>query len=141
MKIDLDLIKINQHFETKKEAITYCGNLFVDNKYTTLGYVDDMLERDQQTSVYIGNDIAIPHGLASSNDKILKTGICIVQVPNGVKFESGVARMLIGIAAKNDEQLEILSTIANICIDMGVVEQLISADSEIDIVKILNIGE
>ncbi|MFV0255371.1 MAG: PTS sugar transporter subunit IIA [Erysipelotrichaceae bacterium] len=136
-KLNLDLIKLNMSFQTKEEAIKYCGMIFVNNGYVTPGYIEDMIARDKECSVYIGNEVAIPHGLASSDKKIINTGIVVVQVPDGVDFESGNAKILIAIAAKNNEQLEILSRIANICIDTKNISSLISATTKDEINKIL----
>ena len=49
-------------------------------------YIDAMVDREQNViSVYMGNFIAIPHG--TDEAKICeKSGICVVQVPDGVDF-------------------------------------------------------
>lgn len=39
------------------------------------GYVDGMLAREQQTSTFLGNGIAIPHGTTDTRDQVLKTGV------------------------------------------------------------------
>ena len=49
-------------------------------------YVEAMLERDEMLSVYMGNFIAIPHGTDEAKKYVKKSGICIVQVPDGVNF-------------------------------------------------------
>lgn len=54
----------------KWDAIEICGNILVDNGYVTPEYIDDMKERERSTSVYIGNHVAIPHGLVTSDEKI-----------------------------------------------------------------------
>lgn len=64
-----DLIKINQNFSNKEEAINYCGKLLVDGGYVNSNYVSAMLDRDKELSVYMGNFIAIPHGTDSAKKK------------------------------------------------------------------------
>ena len=57
----------------------------VEAGYVDPEYVNAMIERDAMLSVYMGNFIAIPHG--TDEAKICqKSGICIVQVPEGVNF-------------------------------------------------------
>ncbi len=36
------------------------------------GYVNGMLAREQQTSTFLGNGIAIPHGTTDTRDQVLK---------------------------------------------------------------------
>jgi len=55
MEIQKDLIKINQNFSNKEEAINYCGKLLVDGGYVNSNYVSAMLDRDKELSVYMGN--------------------------------------------------------------------------------------
>ncbi len=43
-----------------------------------------MLAREQQTSTFLGNGIAIPHGTTDTRDQVLKTGVQVFQFPEGV---------------------------------------------------------
>ncbi len=138
IQLDDNLIALNTAFNSKQEAIKYCGNLFYKNNYITAQYIDDMLKRDRDCSVYIGNGVAIPHGLVTSDAHILKSAICIVQVPDGVEFETGCAKLLIGIAAKNNEQIAILEKIANLCCDLENVEKLTTAQNVQQITNLIN---
>lgn len=47
------------------------------------GYVNGMLAREQQTSTFLGNGIAIPHGTTDTRDQVLKTGVQVFPVPAG----------------------------------------------------------
>lgn len=68
------------------------------------GYVNGMLAREQQTSTFLGNGIAIPHGTTDTRDQVLKTGVQVYQFPQGVVWGDGqVAYVAIGIAASSDE--------------------------------------
>ena len=109
MEIQKSLIKINQNFSNKEEAIKYCGSLLVDGGYVKPNYISAMIERDRELSVYMGNFIAIPHGTDESKKEVLKTGVAIVQVPRGVNFGTvenpKIATMLFGIAGIKEEHL------------------------------------
>lgn len=50
------------------------------------GYVNGMLAREQQTSTFLGNGIAIPHGTTDTRDQVLKTGVQVFQFPEGVTW-------------------------------------------------------
>ncbi|GAA3313331.1 hypothetical protein GCM10020331_003210 [Ectobacillus funiculus] len=45
-----------------------------------------MLEREELTSTYMGNFVAIPHGTEDAKQSVKESGIAIIQVPNGVDF-------------------------------------------------------
>ena len=47
MEIQKSLIKINQNFSNKEEAIKYCGSLLVDGGYVKPNYISAMIERDK----------------------------------------------------------------------------------------------
>ena len=53
------------------------------------GYVNGMLAREQQTSTFLGNGIAIPHGTTDTRDQVLKTGVQVFQFRRCVGRGSG----------------------------------------------------
>lgn len=53
--LNLNNIKLNMVFDNKIEAIKYAGNILVENGYVKEDYIQSMLERDKDLSVYIGN--------------------------------------------------------------------------------------
>lgn len=46
MEFQEKLIKLNQAFENKEEAIRYCGRLLVEAGHVNEAYVDAMVQRD-----------------------------------------------------------------------------------------------
>lgn len=118
----------------KEEAIKMAGKLLVDGGYVEEGYIQAMLEREKVVSTYIGNGIAIPHGIGSSKDKIKKSGIIVLQFPEGVDFEEDKkAYLVIGIAGKGNDHLKILSNIAASLEDEEIVEKLVET-KDVDII-------
>lgn len=110
----------------KEEAIKTAGQLLVDGGYVEKEYIQAMLDREQLVSTYIGNGIAIPHGVGSSKDKIKKSGIVVLQFPQGITFaDDNKAYLVLGIAGKDNEHLKILSNIATSLEDKDTVEKLI----------------
>ena len=79
-------IALNVKVKDKEEAIRYAGKILMENAYTTPKYIEHMLERQRRFSVYIGNHLAIPHGIESSDSEIYTSGLSVVQVPEGVDF-------------------------------------------------------
>ena len=139
MEIQKSLIKINQNFSNKEEAIKYCGSLLVDGGYVKPNYISAMIERDRELSVYMGNFIVIPHGTDELKKEVLKTGVAIVQVPRGVNFGTvenpKIATMLFGIAGIKEEHLELIQKISIFCADVDNVVKLADAQTIEEIAK------
>lgn len=131
-------ILLNLPKEDKFDSIKRAGNLLVTNGYVDKGYIDGMIERENDVTTYIGNGIAIPHGMSEYIKYIKKSGIVVLQYPKGIDFGGdNVAYMVIGIAGKDDEHLSILSNIALTCQYEENVKKLRNAKSEDEIIKIL----
>ncbi|KPB06093.1 PTS sugar transporter subunit IIA [Bacillus sp. CHD6a] len=130
-------ILLNESVGTKEEAIKKTGQLLVDRGYVDETYIEKMLEREELTSTYMGNFVAIPHGTEDAKKAVKESGIAIVQVPAGVEFGAGnEVKLLIGIAGKGDEHLEILSQIAIVCSEEENVQQIVKASSAEEILEL-----
>ncbi|EMB1138093.1 fused PTS fructose transporter subunit IIA/HPr protein [Salmonella enterica subsp. enterica serovar Kentucky] len=112
----------------KEEAIRQIAAALAQAGNVAGGYVDGMLAREQQTSTFLGNGIAIPHGTTDTRDQVLKNGVQVFQFPQGVIWGEGqVAYVAIGIAASSDEHLGLLRQLTHVLSDDSVAEQLKSA--------------
>lgn len=140
--LDEKLIRINQSMKTKEDAIRMAGQLLVDNGNVDAPYIDSMLARNRDVSVYMGNFIAIPHGTEDGKQYIKETGISVVQLPWGVDFaddpaDEKLVTVVFGIAGLNGEHLQLLSQIALFCSDIHNVEKLADAQSAAEIIDLL----
>ncbi|TGB03951.1 PTS sugar transporter subunit IIA [Halobacillus salinus] len=132
-------IEQNQQFSTKEEAIRYVGGLLQEQGYVNEEYVDKMLEREEVTSTFMGNYVAIPHGTEDAKKSVLETGLAIVTVPDGVDFGDGnIVKLMIGIAGKGDEHLEILSQIAIVCSEEENIDAILNASSKQEIMDMFS---
>ena len=132
-------IKLNQTVNSKEDAIRLAGQTLIDNGYVKNGYVEKMFEREETSSTFMGNFIAIPHGTEDAKEEVLHSGISIIQIPNGVEYgEGNTAKVVFGIAGKNNEHLDILSNIAIICSEEENIERLISAKTEEELATIFS---
>lgn len=135
-------ILLNASSESKFDAIERAGRLLAANGYVDQEYIEGMKKRENEITTYIGNGIAIPHGTSEYIGHIRKSGIVVVQYPKGVDFGGGnTAYILIGIAGRNDEHLEILSSIALVCQEESNVVNLRNAVSKEEIISILTEGD
>ncbi|ELY2764618.1 fused PTS fructose transporter subunit IIA/HPr protein [Cronobacter malonaticus] len=116
------------HAGDKEAAIRQVADALVKAGNVSAGYVDGMLAREQQTSTFLGNGIAIPHGTTDTRDQVLKTGVQVFQFPQGVTWgDDQVAYVAIGIAASSDEHLGLLRQLTHVLSDDAIAEQLKTA--------------
>ncbi len=116
------------HVGDKEAAIRQVADALVKAGNVSAGYVDGMLAREKQTSTFLGNGIAIPHGTTDTRDQVLKTGVQVFQFPQGVAWgDDQVAYVAIGIAASSDEHLGLLRQLTHVLSDDGIAEQLKTA--------------
>ncbi len=127
--LTIDLVSVGATAATKEDAIMQAGQLLVQNGVVSPSYVEGMLAREQTMSTFLGNGVSIPHGTYDHLGDIERTGISVVQFPNGVSWgedEDEIAYLVVGIAAKADEHITILSNLAEVVEDEAAVERLIS---------------
>lgn len=133
-----DNIILNAEFKNKTEAIQQAGKILLQQGYVTEQYIELMLKREESVSTYIGNNLAIPHGTENSNEEIIKSGISIIQVPDGVDFGSNnLAYIVMGIAGKDNTHLDMLSEIALICSEEENIINMKEAQNKEDIIDTL----
>jgi len=135
--LSTETILLNAKVEDKESAIRLTGNVLVERGHVDSAYIEKMLEREALTSTYMGNFVAIPHGTEDAKQSVKESGIAIIQVPNGVDFENGnIVKLLIGIAGKDNEHLDILSQIAIVCSEEENVEKIVNAASKEEILAL-----
>lgn len=123
-----DGIKLGQGPVTKEEAIQAAGELLAKLGYVDGSYVDAMQEREKLVTTYMGMGVAIPHGTTQAKGTVKKTGIVLLQYPEGVDFGSEKAQLVFGIAGIGDEHLDLLSKLCTLLEDEALLETLKTTD-------------
>ncbi|UYU32044.1 PTS mannitol transporter subunit IICBA [Siccibacter colletis] len=124
----------------KEDAIRFAGEQLVKGGYVQPEYVEAMLEREKLTPTYLGESIAVPHGTVEAKDRVLKTGVVFCQYPEGVRFgedEDDIARLVIGIAARNNEHIQVITSLTNALDDDTVIERLANTTSVDEVLALL----
>ncbi len=124
-------IELGARLDSQEEAIRRAGKLLVDNGNVDERYIDSMFEREESVSTFMGNAVAIPHGTNDSKQWVEKSGLSVITVPDGVEYGDGdIAMLVIGIAGKGDEHLEMLSKIAIVCSEEENVVKIVQSQSK-----------
>lgn len=112
----------------KEEAIRVAGALLAACGYVDEPYAEAMVARERVATTYLGMGIAIPHGTAEAKARIRRSGIVVMQYPEGVDFGEERAQLVIGIAGAGDEHIEILARVTSALEDEEVLERLKTTD-------------
>ena len=56
-------IRVNCEAQPQEEVIRQVGQMLVDSGYVDQPYVEAMLEREKSFSTFMGNGLALPHGV------------------------------------------------------------------------------
>ncbi|KAA5606264.1 phosphoenolpyruvate--protein phosphotransferase [Roseospira marina] len=109
------LVKTGATAASKAEAIRAVVALLAKAGKVDPRYADSMLGREKVANTYLGNGIAIPHGLPKDRGLIHDTAIAVLQLPDGVEWGPGDrVHLVVGIAARNDEHLGILTNLTDV---------------------------
>jgi mannitol/fructose-specific phosphotransferase system IIA component len=135
-------ILTNKVFLDNKEATIAAGNLLLENGYIEKEYIDSMLEKleTQSFATYIGNGVAIPHGMSEGSKYVNNTGISIIQVPEGVDWNEEKAYIVVGIAANSDDHMNVLASLADAIEDVEDAKKLWSETSVEKIYQLLSVN-
>lgn len=117
-------VKIGLKSCTRDEAIHQAGQLLIDSGYVASEYIEAMLEREHIVSTFIGNGVAIPHGVGTSKGLIKKSGLVVLQFPEGIDYNGNTCHLVIGISGKNNDHIKILSNIAEQISDLEKAQKL-----------------
>ena len=117
-------IKTGLKSVNKETAIRAAGQLLCDLGFANEDYIQAMVDRENMVSTYMGMGVAIPHGTSNAKETVKKSGIVVMQYPEGVDFGDEKAYLVIGIAGVGDEHLEILGNIVASLEDEELLETL-----------------
>jgi mannitol PTS system EIIA component len=124
-------VELGASLSSQEEAIRRAGEILVENGHVEDRYIDSMFEREESVSTFMGNDVAIPHGTNDSKQWVSKSGLSVITVPEGVEYGDGnVARLIVGIAGKGEEHLDILSKIALVVSEEENVERIVGSKTK-----------
>ncbi|NBI40963.1 PTS mannitol transporter subunit IICBA [[Haemophilus] felis] len=141
LNLNVSQIFLNLTATSKEDAIQFAGEQLVKLGFAEPDYIPAMFEREKQVSTYLGEGIAVPHGTVVAKDKVLKTGIVFCQYREGVLFgeeEESVAKLVIGIAARNNEHLQILNALTNALDDEETMNILVQTNDPQQVLNLLN---
>ncbi|MBM0047105.1 PTS mannitol transporter subunit IICBA [Anaerococcus sp. mt242] len=130
-------ILLNQKFDSKEEVIKEVGRIMESSGYVDHEYTNGMLQRENEAPTHFGIGLAIPHGTNKTKSAIKKSGLVVLTIPEGVKWDDEIVKLVIGIAGVGDEHLAILSNVATKIDNEEIVNDIVENKSKDEIYEIL----
>lgn len=132
-------VKVGCKADTKENVIRQVGQMLVDSGYVNPSYVDAMVKREESFSTYMGNELALPHGVEEAKKEIKASGIAVMIFPEGTDWGGETVKVVVGIAGVGEEHLQILSVIAEQALEEGKMERIINGSTQ-EVYEILKGG-
>lgn len=137
-KISTDDIIINDDLN-KDDALATLATVFRQKQYVSDDYFGALKEREAQGNTYLDNGIAIPHGTLDKKVLVKRTGVVVLFNKEGILWNGlNKAKIIVGIAAKGEEHIDVLKQLSLALSDNKLNEKLEHASTKEDILKILN---
>lgn len=137
-----EAIRLSRSATDKWDAIRQSGALLLELGAVEAGYPETMLERERSVSTFIGEGVAIPHGTDESRALVRRTTLGVLQFPAGVEWDGQRVTICVAIAAKGDEHVTVLSSLAQILMDPDRAAKLRGSTSVEEVHELLSgIGE
>lgn len=139
MELSDQNIQLNCPSISKEQTLKQLAEKLTELNFVKQGYEKAFFEREKQTSTFLGNGIAIPHGTVDAREMVLNSGVAIMQFPNGIKWdENNTAFVVIALAAKNNEHLEFLAKLTDLIANQEKAQKLANATSLEQFIAIFN---
>lgn len=123
----------------REDAVRAAGALLAQAGHALPAYVDSLLQREKLANTFLGQGVAIPHGMIEDRHLVQSTGLAVLQVPAGVRWgdDAKQAHLVVAIAAASDEHIAVLRRLTRLMRDEALMQRLISTHDAQDIVRAL----
>jgi phosphocarrier protein FPr len=113
-----ELVRLDARPATKEEAIRQAALMLISAGCARPGFEESMIRREGVANTFLGQGVAIPHGMGGERHLINRNGIAILQIRQGVEWNPGqTARFVIAIAAQSDAHIATLRRLTRLIQD------------------------
>ena len=130
--IRLDLTATDQ-----EDAIRQTGAALLEAGAIDSSYIDAMLERERSVSTFVGEGVAIPHGTLAGKDSVKNDALVVLRFPDGVDWDGNDVRVCVGIAARGNGHIALLSQLAIVLLDPDKAAALRAATTSTEVYELL----
>ncbi|MCO5999967.1 PTS sugar transporter subunit IIA [Actinoallomurus rhizosphaericola] len=135
--LDRAAVRLDATAADRDDAIRQCGRTLLDVGAVDATYVEAMVERERSISTYVGEGVAIPHGTLAGKDAVRHDALCVLRFPGGVDWDGNHVVLCVGIAAKGDGHVRLLSELAQILLDPDKARALRESTDVDEVIRLL----
>jgi PTS system mannitol-specific IIA component len=115
--LDRAAVRLDAAAVDRDDAIRQCGRALLGVGAVDSSYIEAMVERERSVPTYVGEGVAIPHGTLAGKEAVRHDAICVLRFPGGVDWDGNHVVLCVGIAARGDGHVRLLSELAQILLD------------------------
>jgi len=130
-------INLTAEAKDRDDAIRQAGNALLSAGAIDASYIDAMLERENSVSTFVGEGVAIPHGTLAGKDAVKNDALVLLRFPDGVDWDGNDVKVAIGIAAKGNGHIALLSQLATVLLEPEKAEALRNATTKEQVYELL----
>lgn len=130
-------IRLSQSATDKEDAIRQTGAALLAAGAIEASYIDAMLERERSVSTFVGEGVAIPHGTLAGKDSVKNDAIVVLRFPAGIDWDGNEVTVCVGIAARGNGHIALLSQLASVLLDPEKAAALRSATTSAEVYELL----
>lgn len=129
--------------KNRDEAVRSAGELLIKADFAQPSFVESLLKREKVATTFLGQGVAIPHGMVEEKHLVKKTGLGVLQVPGGVVWgvdaegKEQRVNLVVAIAAASDEHIQVLRKLTRLMRDEARMQHLQQTDNAQEIVEAL----
>ncbi len=130
-------IRLAEKANDKEDAIRQVGAALLEAGAIDASYIDAMLERERSVSTFVGEGVAIPHGTLAGKDSVKNDALVVLRFPDGVDWDGNDVRVCVGIAARGNGHIALLSQLATVLLDSDRAAALRAATTSDEVYELL----
>jgi PTS system mannitol-specific IIA component len=136
--LDERSIRLDAAARNRDDAVAQVGQALLDVGAIDPDYVASMLQRERTVSTYLGEGVAVPHGMLAGSRFVRHDAIAVLRFPNGVDWGEHTVGVCIGIAATGTGHIALLAKLATMLLDPVAAERLRAAETTKEVYALLD---
>ena len=133
-------IRLDLSATDRDDAIRQTGSALLEAGAIDASYIDAMLERERSVSTFLGEGIAIPHGTLSGKESVHHNALVVLRFADGVDWGGHDVRVCVGIAARGNGHIALLSQLATLLLSPHAAAMLRASTTSAEIYRLLTPG-
>lgn len=127
----------------RDSAVRAAGELLIKAGFAQDTFTESLLKREKTATTFLGQGVAIPHGMIEDKHLVRQTGLAVLQVPGGVVWgkdaegNDQVVKLVVAIAAASDEHIKVLRRLTRLMRDEARLDRLKTTGNAAEIVEAL----